>query len=251
MNGKKILFVGMSEIREIMSVKGFNIPVSAGYYEVVGPIIHLAESLGYDCDYIPSHRIHPDYPRTLEQLAKYDVVIFGNVGADTFLLDPVMTNEGKRCSNLLRLTKSYVENGGSFVMTGGYCAFQGIHALANYKGTAIEEILPVEMLPGDDRVECPEGIDPIYERNEILGDMPVVWPYIFGYNRTRAKENAMILLQWENDPLIAAWCYGEGRTLAYTTDINKHWVNDNVLNWDYYPVLWKRLFDWLCSNSDM
>ena len=44
-------------------------------------------------------------------------------------------------------------------MVGGYMSFQGINGVARYKSTVIEEILPVEILPYDDRIEIPEGFN--------------------------------------------------------------------------------------------
>jgi hypothetical protein len=37
---------------------------------------------------------------------------------------------------------------------------RGIEAKANYANTALAEILPVEMEPGDDRPETPDGTSP-------------------------------------------------------------------------------------------
>ena len=42
-------------------------------------------------------------------------------------------------------------------MVGGYYSFQGINGGARYHGTPVEEVLPVEILPYDDRIEVPEG----------------------------------------------------------------------------------------------
>ena len=46
-------------------------------------------------------------------------------------------------------------------MVGGYYSFQGINGGARYHGTPVEEVLPVEILPYDDRVEVPEGFTPV------------------------------------------------------------------------------------------
>ena len=43
------------------------------------------------------------------------------------------------------------------MMIGGYYSFQGINGGARYHRTPVEEVLPVECLPYDDRVEVPEG----------------------------------------------------------------------------------------------
>ena len=51
----------------------------------------------------------------------------------------------------------YVRQGGSLIMAGGWVDFQGFQAKGNYHGSAIEEILPVGILPVDDRVETTQG----------------------------------------------------------------------------------------------
>ena len=50
------------------------------------------------------------------------------------------------------------------MMVGGYYSFQGINAGARYRGTPVEDVLPVTILPWDDRVEVPEGF-----RAEVQG----------------------------------------------------------------------------------
>ena len=45
------------------------------------------------------------------------------------------------------------------MMVGGYLSFQGINGAARFRGTSIEEILPVNILPYDDRIEIPQGFE--------------------------------------------------------------------------------------------
>ena len=65
-------------------------------------------------------------------------------------------------------------------MIGGYMSFQGINARARFHGTAIEELLPVTILPGDDRQEVPEGADLtcVPGSHPILEGLPAQWPYV-------------------------------------------------------------------------
>lgn len=109
--------------------------------------------------HIPCHRVALDYPRSVEELAKYDAVLFSDVGSNTFLLLPDMVKTGKRVKNLLKVTRDYVANGGGFCMIGGYMTYQGMEAKGKWKDSIIEKILPVELQSGDDRVEVPEGAD--------------------------------------------------------------------------------------------
>ena len=47
-------------------------------------------------------------------------------------------------------------------MCGGWMSFQGFRGMANYRGSQIEEVLPVNLYEGDDRVESTEGLDQKY-----------------------------------------------------------------------------------------
>ena len=46
-------------------------------------------------------------------------------------------------------------------MAGGYMTFQGIDAKGQYAGSAVEEALPVTLSRHDDRIEMPQGAEPV------------------------------------------------------------------------------------------
>lgn len=211
----------------------------------------MLESLGHTFTHIPGHLVARDFPRTLEGLQKYDVVLFSDIGSNVFLLLPDMCRRGVRTVNLLKLVKEYVSLGGAFAMIGGYSTFQGYEAKGNYKNTPIEEILPVTLLSYDDRMEIPEGADLMCDpqKHAILSGFPVQWPYILGYNRLIPKESADVILEFEGDPIITLGTYGSGRTMAYATDCTAHWAPEAMTGWEYYPVLWDRLLHWLAGHK--
>ena len=60
--------------------------------------------------------------------------------------------------NRLVALRNWVANGGALAMIGGYLSFQGIEGKANYRMTPLADVLPVELEPGDDRQETPEGV---------------------------------------------------------------------------------------------
>jgi uncharacterized membrane protein len=62
--------------------------------------------------------------------------------------------------NRRRALAEYVHGGGGLAMAGGYYSFGGIYGAAHYHRTSVEEVLPVEIAPHDDRVEVPEGFSP-------------------------------------------------------------------------------------------
>lgn len=248
-NKLSVLFVGETTITQNGSIKGYDLTYSVAYEESYLLMKNMIEELGHTFTHIPSHLVARDFPRTKKELQQYHVVLFSDIGSNIFLLLPDMCRSGRRTVNLLKLVREYVKDGGSFGMIGGYSTFQGYEAKGNYKNTPIEEILPVTMLPYDDRIEVPEGADLICDpgRHTILSGFPVQWPYILGYNRLIPKSNADVIVEFEKDPIIALGTFGNGRTLAYATDCTAHWAPTNMTEWDYYPVLWNRLLHWLAG----
>ena len=108
-------------------------------------------------EHMPSHAVAMDFPFTMDELNVFDVIIFSDIGANSFLLHPDVFLRGKTTPNRLRLMKDWVEAGGGFAMCGGYMSFSGFGGAAKYYRTPIEEILPVSIQTFDDRVETPEG----------------------------------------------------------------------------------------------
>jgi len=90
--------------------------------------------------------------RTMDRLRSYDVVILSDIGANTLLLHPDVWLNGKPVANRLKLLRDWTTSGGGLVMVGGYFSFQGIDGKARWRRTAVEEALPVECLPYDDRL---------------------------------------------------------------------------------------------------
>ena len=74
-------------------------------------------------------------------------------------------------------------------MAGGYLSLQGIYGSARYHRTPIEEVLPVTISAVDDRVEKPEGINPIVKKAEhpIMQGVEGEWPYLLGFKRGSTK----------------------------------------------------------------
>lgn len=245
-----ILFVGESCIVNTVEYKGYDNFYATRYHESAKIHIGILEKLGYIVKYIPCHRVPFDFPNTLDKIKKYDVVLFSDVGANTFLLHPDTSRHCKRTPNLLKLVKEYVAQGGGFAMIGGYMTFQGIEAKGKYKDSYIEEILPVNLLPYDDRVEIPEGADISIDPSihEILSGLPSEWPFILGYNRVIPKEGAKVIVAYNEDPIITLGTFKNGRTLAYATDCAPHWAPPEMYEWEHYGELWDRLVKWLANK---
>lgn len=247
----RILFAGETCMVHSIEFKGYDSFAGSRYAEAFGVMRGIFKAIDVDVTHIPCHRVPFDFPNTLEDLKQYDAVMFSDVGTNTFLLHPDTTRLCRRTPNLLKLVKEYVAQGGGFAMIGGYMTYQGFEAKGKYKDSPIEDIMPVSLLTYDDRNETPEGADltVMMPEHPVLRDIPCELPFVLGYNRTMLKSGADLIVSHEGNPLIAAWDYGKGRTLAYTTDCAPHWAPPEMTQWQHYPTLWFNIVQWLASGD--
>ncbi len=243
-----VLLVGESWISLGTHVKGFNNFPTAYYEEGLAPLAKALDGFAR-LTHMPSHLAALNFPTELEDLRQYRVILFSDVGSDTLLLHPDTFLRSQSRPNRLHLIRQFVEEGGGFAMLGGYMSFGGFEGKAHYHGTAIEQILPVEIAPYDDRVETPEGIcpTPTGESHDILAGIDGPWPPLLGYNRLKSKPDGKVLLRFEDDPMLVVRSYGRGRTAAYASDVSPHWGSEAFVNWPYYAAFWRQLAGWLAA----
>lgn len=246
---KKILFIGESWMVHVQETKGFDV-FTYDYYETATEYIEkaLTSSGSNQFVHLPSHLVESDFPKSAEELAAYDVVMISDCGANTFNLPMSTFVRLQKSENKLKMLQDYVENGGALVMIGGYLSFQGIEAKGAYKNTYIEEVLPVTLLSGDDRMERCQGVYPyvVNADHPVMANVPKEnWPCLYGYNLAIPKENAEVIAEVEGNPLIALGSYGKGRVCAYATDCSPHWSPIEFCTWEGYVPLWNNLVDWL------
>lgn len=249
----KVLLAGESWVSATAHAKGFDRFATAEYQTGIAALVRALDGSDVVLTHLPGHLVPVEFPSTLEALSAYDVVVLSDIGSNSLLLHPDTFVRGKRTPNRLALIADWVKAGGGFMMVGGYLSFQGIDGTARYHRTAIERILPVEMLPFDDRVEVPEGFLPAAASAEhpVLAGISGDWPYLLGYNETRARPDATVLLKAgaadDAHPLLAVGHYGEGRTMAWTSDIGPHWLPDSFSAWSGYGRMWRQAFHWLAG----
>ena len=246
-----VLFVGESYIGSQTEMKGLDHFSEINYFVPADDMIQIFENRGISVTHIPCHMVSRMFPRTLAELQQYDVVLLSDIGANTFLLLPEVVSQGIRSVNLLKLIKEYVLCGGGLCMIGGYMTYQGMEAKGKWKDSPVEQVLPVTLQSGDDRVEAPEGIDLIAEdiMHPVLRGLPKQWPYILGYNRVQAKEDTCVLIRNGADPILVVGEYGKGRSMAYTTDCTPHWAPKAMLDWPYYSIFWENAIRYLSHKA--
>ena len=191
----KILLAGKSWVSTATHIKGFDQFSTVTFHLGAEPLVEALKDSAFDLRYMPAHEAQRDFPQTPEAIAAYDAVILSDIGSNTLLLHPDTWIHSRRTPNRLRSLKAYVENGGGLLMVGGYYSFQGINGGARYHGTPVEETLPVDILPYDDRVEAPEGFTPAIKQDEhpIFAGFQGEWPPLLGFNDVQPKPGAAIL----------------------------------------------------------
>ena len=197
-----------------------------------------------------AHDVPAKFPHTAAELSKYDVIVLSDIGTNSFLLPIETWLQGKSTPNRLKLLAEWVENGGALIMAGGYLSFQGFEAKARFAGSAVERVLPVTCLTHDDRVEAPEGAQPVIldANHPVLAGVPAGMPALLGYNKVVLKPGATLVASVGGDPLIATAQVGKGRSLVWTSDIGPHWCPEPFVQWNGFAPLMSNMIDWVTDK---
>jgi uncharacterized membrane protein len=245
----RLLFAGESWMTHSVHVKGFDSFETSSYHEGGTELIAALRASGIDVTYMPSHVAAGAFPLSAQELAGFDAVLLSDIGANTLLLPDRVFVRSERGANRLALLRDFVRAGGGLLMVGGYLTFQGIAAKGNYRGTPVEEVLPVQLLAGDDRHEAPEGLLPTIAEP----DHPVLaglsdWPAFLGYNRSLLHPEATLVASIDGDPLIAVRNVGRGRSAVFSSDCGPHWGPPEFVAWPGYGRLWTNLVAWIAGR---
>ncbi len=88
----------------------------------------------------------------------------------------------------------------------------------------------------------------------LAGNSPILSgiravPPLYGYVGASAKGTAQVILETHlGDPLLAAWQYGLGRTVAWTSDATGRWGNEWV-RWAGFPTFWAQAVRWTITQG--
>lgn len=193
-----------------------------------------------------------------EILAEYDAIVFSDVEAKNFQLDPHFFDRSKfgkqplTFPDRVRLTVEALRSGTHMMFLGGWLSFNGEMGKGGWGRTQLRQILPVECLELEDLRESTEGFRgrALNPKHPILDgvDLSQV-PPVLGYNAVKPRRGCEVLAVWEGtkDPMIAVGKFGNGRVLAYTSDPAPHWGCNFVYS-DQYPRFWRNAVKWLLSG---
>jgi uncharacterized membrane protein len=250
-----ILLVGESWSSTATHAKGFDIFHSTTFHTGAEPFVQALEGGGFRVTWLKAHEAAAGFPFDRAGLDRFAAVILSDMGANTLLLPPEVWLHGRPMPNRLKLIRDWTHDGGGLLMVGGYLSFQGVDGRARWHRTPVEEALPVTMLPHDDRLEVPEGFAPrvLAPEHPILDGLGTDWPLLLGANEIAARPDAEVLATLPDSegahPLLVAGTFGQGRTLAWASDIGPHWLPDDFSRWEGFPRLWSNALRWLTRQS--
>jgi len=191
-------------------------------------------------------------------LNTFDLVIFQN-----FDYRPYDSSFYRFSQYLNNIMEFVTEQGGGFLMVGGDLSFfQG-----GYDGTAIEQILPVDLSSETDFIDTTQlqaaltedGLQhPITSLDKNVNRNIEIWeglPKLEGCNVTaQLKSDSVVLATYpvkKNPPLISVRDSGDGRCMAITTDSLWRWNFISVGNGGsnrHYLKFWRNTIKWLIKD---
>ena len=257
MTKKKVLLAGESWVSAATHYKGFDQFSSVTFHRGAEPLVEALRDSPFELDYMPGHEVPEKFPATLEALGSYDAVLLSDIGSNSVLLHPDVWLRSRTFPNRLKLLRDWVGKGGALAMIGGYLSYQGIDGRARWRSTAVEDVLPVTCLPYDDRVEMPEGAVVVLNQPDhpIVSGLTGTWPAVLGVNEVRLRTDRKVSLiaslpaDQGGHPLLVAGEYGQGRAVAWTSDIGPHWLSAEFCSWDGYRRLWLQMLSWMVRDS--
>jgi len=247
----RILIAGESWITATTHTKGVDEFTAHSYTEGVAQLRTALQAGGHEVVHLPAHLVATDFPETQEALDAYDVVVLSDIGVNSLQLAPAVFEKSIPGRDRVRELARWVEAGGALLMIGGYLSFSGWQGRAGDAPTEIADVLPVEMLIGDDRVERPAGVvaTVLDAEHPALGGAGTEWPLLLGYNRTVVKPGAVELARLDGDPLVVVGEAGAGRTAVFTSDCSPHWAPPAFCEeWDGYARVFNGIVSWLTGR---
>jgi uncharacterized membrane protein len=251
---KRILLAGETfSVSQTVAI-GYDTLRSNAYANGAQPFLVAMRGSGYDIEHLPSERCEAEFPRRIQDLSAYSAVILSDIGALSLLFS-AETRSGRPSPNRLVLLHDWVQQGGGLMMAGGYNSFQGMMGTARYHDTPLEDCLPVSCSPYADGLEAPEGLAPhVIAPHPIVNGLDQSWPSVLGLNKVALRSGdecqmlAAAAYRGKQHPLLAVRQFGEGRTLAWMSDIGPHWMSQDFMTSPIYSQLMRNMVAWICRD---
>jgi uncharacterized membrane protein len=191
----------------------------------------------------------PVYDIFVKELFNYDLLILENFPYYKFGVNNLY----------LENVKKFVLSGGGFIMIGGQNSF----FLGGYKWTPIEEILPIMLSEKEKFVYTeykPQVVDYKNKFIRIFDDEKLnkeLWeniPELGNYQKTLAKDDAKVILKYQDSPIMCYFTKSKGRVFVSLTNTTWRWSLGNLISKKYnyrdlYAKFWKNVIYW-CSGAE-
>ncbi|MFA6244214.1 MAG: glutamine amidotransferase [Candidatus Hydrogenedentales bacterium] len=88
-----------------------------------------------------------------------------------------------------------------------------------------------------------------YDSEILRGIAPDAFPSLLGYVATTPKDSAIVsMISQDDDPILAQWRYGLGKSVAFTSDVTSRWAPD-WLNWEGFDQFWSQTTRWALRET--
>ena len=90
----------------------------------------------------------------------------------------------------------------------------------------------------------------IINRNSPIIEGTTALPQLKGYVATAEKKAAQVIIKSHKDePVLAVWNYGLGKSVAWTSDVKPAWSEDWIA-WENFGKFWGQVVNWTLPTED-
>ncbi|MBI5667033.1 MAG: VWA domain-containing protein [Chloroflexi bacterium] len=198
-----------------------------------------------------------------------DILAGMNLVASTIVNDPsdrkhiiLLTDGGANPSGLIELSERLNRESGvtTSVIAIGSGAAGFLEQMAQAGGGNYHAVTQVDQIPTIFTIETvlatrsyiiEEPFVPVLTASSPIMDGITASPELLGYVATSPKLTSQIILRGQppySDPILAAWQYGLGRSVAFTSDATARW-GANWVTWDNFVRFWSQTVRWTITES--
>lgn len=174
----------------------------------------------------------------------------------------LLTDGGASASGLVELTRDLNESYGvttSVIAIGGSAA-SFLSEMAEAGGGNFHLTASIAAIPTIFTQETVLATRSYIIENEFVPALTAISPImngitsappLLGYVATTPKQTAQVILRTGddfNDPILAAWQYGLGRSVAFTSDATARWAS-NWVGWDEFARFWNQAVRWTITEG--
>ena len=222
---------------------------TSGYEEGASALLAALKASGFDITYLRNHEAVEGFPYTTEEIAdRFDIVILSGIPADSLLLPHAVFVKGERRPNRLRSLAKFAEQGGGLLMIGGFMSFAGFEGRGRYASTPLADVLPVEISRHDDRIEEPEGVNPVVAKDHRILTASQATGRISSATTSLRPSRNEVILSAGKDPFLVVGKHGAGRVAAFASNCSPHWGSPEFMAWRHYSTFWSQLVAWLADS---